>query len=117
MENNFKGEVRLSNGLVQGHAYIITKVAEIEKRDKIFRLIRLYNPWGNDVEWNGDWSDRFGILFLEIDFYLKFLILKLLRSPLWNLFDRETKERLELKIENDGEFWYEKFKYFILDLF
>ncbi|RMZ95081.1 calpain-3 isoform X2 [Brachionus plicatilis] len=77
-------EVRLSNGLVQGHAYIITKVAELEKRDETFRLIRLYNPWGNDVEWNGDWSDR---------------------SQFWNMVDRNTKEKLELKIENDGEFW------------
>lgn len=25
------------------------------------RLIRLYNPWGNDVEWNGEWSDKLGL--------------------------------------------------------
>ena len=51
-------EVKLSNGLVQGHAYIMTKVAQLEIRDRDIRLVRLYNPWGNDVEWNGDWSDK-----------------------------------------------------------
>ena len=33
---------------------------------------------------NGEWSDS---------------------SPIWNQIDAGTKERLEIKIENDGEFW------------
>jgi hypothetical protein len=23
-----------------------------------FKLVELRNPWGNDREWNGDWSDK-----------------------------------------------------------
>ncbi len=55
---SFSAELRLPNGLVQGHAYIITKVQKIELRNEIHLLLRLYNPWGNDVEWQGDWSDK-----------------------------------------------------------
>ena len=43
------------NGLVSGHAYIVTKVAEFITGEK---LIRVYNPWGNSFEWNGKWSDK-----------------------------------------------------------
>lgn len=45
-------EIKLSNGLVQGHAYVLTKVAEIEINGVDCRLLRVYNPWG-DLEWNG----------------------------------------------------------------
>jgi hypothetical protein len=55
-------ELKLSNGLVQGHAYIVTKMAELTlSNGRECRLIRLYNPWGNDVEWNGEWSDKLGL--------------------------------------------------------
>ncbi|KAI0242489.1 Calpain-A [Lamellibrachia satsuma] len=47
------------------------------------RLIRLRNPWGKK-EWTGDWSDR---------------------SKLWQDVSEKDKSTLELKIENDGEFW------------
>lgn len=23
-----------------------------------FHMVRLRNPWGDDAEWNGDWSDK-----------------------------------------------------------
>lgn len=36
----------------------MTKVAQLEIGAKEAKLVRLYNPWGNDVEWNGDWSDQ-----------------------------------------------------------
>lgn len=45
------------NGLVVSHAYLVTKVAKLEDKDKSYRLIRIYNPWGNHVEWKGDWGD------------------------------------------------------------
>ena len=51
LSNTSVKEAKLSNGLVQGHAYIVTKVAELDINNKDYRLIRLYNPWGNDVEW------------------------------------------------------------------
>ena len=52
----------MSNGLVRGHAYVFTKLAilTISKNGKNeeHKIVRLYNPWGNDVEWNGLWSDK-----------------------------------------------------------
>lgn len=77
-------EMQTPNGLVRGHAYIITKLAEIEVKGDLHKIMRIYNPWGNDVEWKGEWSDK---------------------SSIWRQIDNEVKELLELKIENDGEFW------------
>ena len=74
----------MSNGLVQGHAYIVTKAAEVVLNGRTHRLMRLYNPWGNDVEWNGEWSDR---------------------SSSWNMITPQVKESLELKVES-GEHYY-----------
>ena len=31
------------------------KIAELELNGRETRLVRLYNPWGNEVEWNGEW--------------------------------------------------------------
>ena len=39
-------EACLSNGLVMGHAYTITKIALIEQFGKEVKLIRVRNPWG-----------------------------------------------------------------------
>ena len=39
-------EQKLSNGLVTGHAYMCTRLAELDIDGQIHRLIRLYNPWG-----------------------------------------------------------------------
>ena len=41
-------------------AFTITKVLEIETgNDNYIKLIRIRNPWGNKVEWNGPWSDKY----------------------------------------------------------
>lgn len=55
-------EAKTAQGLVKGHAYSITKVQYIDivtpnKSGKI-PMLRLRNPWGNDTEWNGSWSDK-----------------------------------------------------------
>jgi calpain-15 len=38
---------------VQGHAYSIVQVKEIDQ----FKLVKLRNPWGS-FEWKGNWSDQ-----------------------------------------------------------
>ncbi|XP_076044620.1 calpain-A-like isoform X3 [Oratosquilla oratoria] len=53
------------------------------KEDKI-QLLRLYNPWGNEAEWKGAWSDK---------------------SPEWNSLSAEEKARLGITFDDDGEFW------------
>lgn len=56
-------EAETDTGLIRGHAYSITKVALMDivtpnSTGKI-PLLRLRNPWGNDAEWNGPWSDKY----------------------------------------------------------
>ncbi|KAG8225420.1 hypothetical protein J437_LFUL004620 [Ladona fulva] len=70
-------------GLVKGHAYSITKVCNISCPQKT-SLIRLRNPWGDDKEWNGPWSDK---------------------SKEWLSIGESQKKKLGLIFENDGEFW------------
>ena len=54
-------EAELSNGLIRGHAYSITKVclADIEtpRVSGQIPMIRVRNPWGNEAEWKGAFSD------------------------------------------------------------
>lgn len=73
-------EARMSNGLVRGHAYTITKVLEYNG----IQLIRIRNPWGNEVEWNGAWSDQ---------------------SEEWNSIDEGEKADIGIVKDHDGEFW------------
>ncbi|KAL3697653.1 hypothetical protein R1sor_011729 [Riccia sorocarpa] len=42
-----------SSGIVQGHAYSLLQVCEVDGH----KLVQIRNPWANDVEWNGPWSD------------------------------------------------------------
>jgi len=77
--NPSQREVKLSNGLLQGHAYSITGLEEL---DNGTRLIRIRNPWGQ-VEWNGDWSDN---------------------SEIWNTVPG-VRGRLDAEFDDDGEFW------------
>eukprot|EP01059_Diplonema_ambulator_P010472 TRINITY_DN20512_c0_g1_i1.p1 TRINITY_DN20512_c0_g1~~TRINITY_DN20512_c0_g1_i1.p1 ORF type:complete len:963 (+),score=348.14 TRINITY_DN20512_c0_g1_i1:66-2954(+) len=41
-------------GLACGHAYSLITVKEYKGN----QLCMIRNPWGNDKEWNGDWSDK-----------------------------------------------------------
>jgi calpain len=48
----------LLDGLIGGHAYSVTKVVSIETGDGgQHHLIRIRNPWGDETEWTGPWSD------------------------------------------------------------
>ncbi|XP_055947556.1 calpain-A-like isoform X5 [Argiope bruennichi] len=81
-------EMEMPNGLIKGHAYSITKVKLMEVQTPRLRgkipLLRVRNPWGNECEWRGAWSDR---------------------SPEWSLITPEEKEALGLRFDADGEFW------------
>ncbi|XP_069743954.1 calpain-8-like [Narcine bancroftii] len=77
------GELRTATGLVMTHAYTITGAEQVSYQNHLEELVRVRNPWGNEVEWNRAWSDR---------------------SSLWNRIDTMTRERLLLNQE-DGEFW------------
>ena len=72
------------NGLVDGHAYSVTKVVEFEVKGEIHQLVRVRNPWGNQVEWNGAWSDK---------------------SLEWKALSKKERSDLGLINEDDGEFF------------
>ncbi|VUZ39950.1 unnamed protein product [Hymenolepis diminuta] len=83
-------------GLIKGHAYSITDVRTClfqfrERGGKHIQMVRLRNPWGNDREWSGPWSDK---------------------SEEWSRISPEERMRIGLTFENDGEFWmaFEDFK-------
>ncbi|KAJ7531630.1 hypothetical protein O6H91_14G051800 [Diphasiastrum complanatum] len=42
-----------ASGIVQGHAYSVLQVREVDGH----KLVQICNPWANEVEWNGPWSD------------------------------------------------------------
>lgn len=81
-------EARLSNGLVMGHAYSITAVnlidIETPRVSGKIPMIRIRNPWGNEAEWKGAWSDQ---------------------SQEWNFIPEEQKQEMGLTFDDDGEFW------------
>uniref|UniRef100_T1JCQ1 Calpain catalytic domain-containing protein n=1 Tax=Strigamia maritima TaxID=126957 RepID=T1JCQ1_STRMM len=81
-------EGRMSNGLIKGHAYSITCVKMVDiKTPRVsgkIPLVRIRNPWGNEAEWSGPWSDK---------------------SREWNYISADEKEQLGITFEADGEFW------------
>ncbi|GFO35633.1 calpain-a-like [Plakobranchus ocellatus] len=81
-------EAKQSNGLVKGHAYSVTAVREVDIQTQRLRqkipMVRVRNPWGNEREWTGRWSDK---------------------SSEWALVSDKEKEELGLTFEDDGEFW------------
>ncbi|XP_050458763.1 calpain-A isoform X3 [Cataglyphis hispanica] len=81
-------EAETPQGLIRGHAYSITRVKHVEIQTPnqfgTIPLLRLRNPWGNEAEWNGPWSDQ---------------------SPEWRFIPDHEKEELGLTFDMDGEFW------------
>ncbi|CAH1119743.1 unnamed protein product [Phaedon cochleariae] len=81
-------EAETPEGLVRGHAYSITRVQYVDIQTPNVSgkipLLRLRNPWGNESEWNGPWSDN---------------------APEWRFISESEKEELGLTFDNDGEFW------------
>lgn len=81
-------EAETPEGLIRGHAYSITKVqfVDIQTPNTTGKipLLRLRNPWGNEAEWNGPWSDQ---------------------SPEWRYISDDVKDEIGLNFDVDGEFW------------
>ncbi|KAI2805674.1 Calpain-1 catalytic subunit [Blomia tropicalis] len=81
-------EAVLPNGLIKGHAYSITSVKFVQidhlKVQGKIPLIRIRNPWGNEAEWNGAWSDK---------------------SREWAIVSESEKRMLGITFDSDGEFW------------
>ncbi|KAI1724393.1 calpain family cysteine protease domain-containing protein [Ditylenchus destructor] len=77
-------EARLPNGLVKGHAYSITGMRIVNTSDGKIPLLRIRNPWGNEQEWNGPWSDN---------------------SSEWSSLSSDVKKDMGLTFAHDGEFW------------
>ena len=78
----------MPNGLVAGHAYTISDIRKIKlsdsKMQSIVTLIRVRNPWGNETEWKGPWSDK---------------------SREWYSISDADKKSVGLVRKADGEFW------------
>ncbi|XP_037534124.1 calpain-12 [Nematolebias whitei] len=72
-----------ADGLVKGHAYAITDTDKVKRGLDEVLLLRLRNPWGF-VEFCGSWSDK---------------------CKEWDDMEQSEKERIELKLQEDGEFW------------
>jgi calpain len=55
-------EAKTPMGLIKGHAYTITSVKMIDINNPEISgqisMIRIRNPWGNEAEWKGAWSDQ-----------------------------------------------------------
>ena len=55
-------------------------------------LIRIRNPWGDNNEWKGSWSDK---------------------DDHWHLIDPDVKAKIGLQYKADGEFWMDFYADFI----
>ena len=57
--SNEQVETKLDNGLIAGHAYTVTDARRVHlRRHGTLDMVRVRNPWGNEREWKGDWSDN-----------------------------------------------------------
>ncbi|CAF3377334.1 unnamed protein product [Rotaria socialis] len=72
------------NGLVVGHSYSITAARYLQFKNQLLSMIRLRNPWANEIEWAGAWHDR---------------------DNRWNSLDLNEKKRMSWQDSEDGEFW------------
>lgn len=83
------GEAKGVNGLIKGHAYTVLSAYG----DDGVRIVQVRNPWGNEAEWTGDWSDQ---------------------SALWEKHP-EVAEAVAFEPKEDGTFWisWKDFKYYL----
>ncbi|CAH1783065.1 unnamed protein product [Owenia fusiformis] len=81
-------EARMDNGLVKGHAYSVTGVKKCnfatDYNQGEVNMVRVRNPWGNECEWKGMFSDG---------------------SPEWACIPEDDRAEMGLTFDDDGEFW------------
>lgn len=77
-------DVQLPNGLVKGHAYVVTTLVTIPYKGKELRLLKCHNPWGTPIEWKEDWSKK---------------------SSLWKILSPNVRRDLLLEVQKQGQFW------------
>lgn len=81
-------EGRTKQCLIRDHAYSVTKAALVDITLPIVSgkipLMRLRNPWGNEHEWSGAFSDK---------------------SRDWDYISEMAKRDIDLNFDHDGEFW------------
>ena len=75
------------NGLVEGHAYVVTSLISIRKgKDKgRLKMLKLQNPWGNKCEFKGNWAKN---------------------SRSWHLLSENNRRLMLYKVKEQGQFWY-----------
>ena len=76
-------EIPGANGLIQGHAYSLLSIYDIEVNGQTQTLVRIRNPHGRR-EWNGPWSDG---------------------SAEWNDVSDEVKKSIQYSENDDGGFF------------
>ncbi|KAI2808547.1 Calpain-1 catalytic subunit, partial [Blomia tropicalis] len=72
------------NGLIVMHEYGVITMNRIRYNGKLVNLVRLRNPWGKTVQWNGAWSSN---------------------SAEWKSIPEKIRQKADLKLEDVGEFW------------
>jgi len=83
-EQGFSGGEDIgASGIVKGHAYSLLQVREEKADGQTMRMIQCRNPWGNNVEWKGAFSDG---------------------SPEWDDHP-ELRDLLGVDFKDDGLFW------------
>lgn len=73
-----------SKGLVAGHAYSVTKAVIIDSPCQSLKVVRVKNPWNNEVEWNGPFGDN---------------------SPEWRQVPEDVRKSMKVQFDSDGEFF------------
>ena len=66
---------------MDGHAYTLTRVTRLDTGP---RLVRVRNPWGDQQEWTGPWSDS---------------------SEEWRALSEVDRQTFGLTVDTDGEWW------------
>lgn len=77
------------------------------------QMVRVRNPWGNECEWKGAWSDKW--VELDIDLLIaschcrgdgiENITCCFCRSQEWKLISEQQRQEMGLTFDNDGEFW------------